>query len=230
MNKTQVEPITFHARSKSKVWLRLGVVLAIIMTVTTLSVAGFHWFHSVSEQDMQGIKIQAANYLSSFNNQREFAAVDSASVAMLATEKRGDFLAVLCRSFNGRYYACIFERDSVFRNRWYIAGATSASPGEMGSWNANIKGNSVLCFFGAELPDTATEYSFRNGGISYICPIKNRTVLNLFVILDTYDINASPEIQNIANSSSSGRLVCGAALPICKGTAGTAGKNLQFAA
>ena len=196
MNKTQGEPIAFHVQSKTKLWyLNLGVVLAIIMTVTVFSIAVFHWFNSVSEHDMQGIKVQAANYLSSFNNYREFAALDSDSVTVLATEKRGDFLAVLCRSFDERYYACIFERDGVFRNRWYVGGASGASPGEIGSWNANIEGDSVLVFYGAELPDTATQYSFRNSGISYTCPIKNQTVLDLFVILDTYDINGSPEIQ-----------------------------------
>ena len=203
MDKTQVQPTAFHVQSKTKAWyLSLGVVLTMIMAVTAFSFAAFHWRNSVSEDDVQGIKIQATNYLSSFNDYREFAALDSDSLTVLATEKRGDFLAVLCRSFGGRYYACIFERDSAFRNRWHVGGASGgASPGEMGSWNANIKGDCVLVFYGAELPDTATQYSFRNSGITYICPIKNQTVLNLFVILDTYDINGSPEIQNMANSS-----------------------------
>lgn len=200
MEQTQIQSTIVRKRSRNISLLVFSVAVLCISIVFGVNV-GLHWVNTVNESDIRGLEQQAAVYLSAFHGFHEISGItntDSDLLTILQTEKSGNYLAALCRNGNGRYSLCVFERDSLFRDRWRATGGSSRNPGEMGSLNAGIMGNAVLVFFGAELPDTAAWYSFENGGITYTCPIQEHTALNLFVILDTYDISGHPVLLNEA--------------------------------
>lgn len=65
---------------------------------------------------------------------------------------------------------------------------------ELGSWNFGNSREAVIIFCGGDLPEDAAYYTFRNSGITYTCPIKDRQVLDIFLLPDTRDISSYPEI------------------------------------
>ena len=194
MNINTLSQSVSHEGRKIKAFWIGFIVMAFLLAAVLCIYTSFHWFQSANEHDERGLARQAEAYLSAFHDFEESTDKNPDPITILKTEKHGNYFATLCQNENGHYYACVFERDSLFRNRWRATGGHSADPGEISSWNANIKGDAVLVFFGAELPDNAAWYRFKNSGVTYICPIENQTALNLFVILDTYDINGVPEL------------------------------------
>ena len=168
-------------RKKKSFLTGLIVTLAVVLILVS-SYAGFHWFSSAQGDDLNALSRQAASYLG------------AGDLSVTKTAQRGNYLAALCKDNDGKWYMCEYEKDAMFKNRWSAcAGTLGLDPGEFGSWNfGSPEGETVLIFSGVELSDEICFYTFQNCGITYTCPIENNTVLDIFIIQDSHDINGSP--------------------------------------
>lgn len=145
-----------------------------------------HWFTSASETDRTALAKKAEEYLSGWSS--------GGDVQIVETERRGDYLAALCTNGQGNWCMCVYDRDSVFSDRWHAGGGKpTLTAGELGSWNFGNSREAVIIFCGGELPEEAAYYTFRNSGITYTCPIRDRQVLDVFLLPDTSDISSYPE-------------------------------------
>ena len=72
-------------------------------------------------------------------------------------------------------------------------GKPTLKSGALGSWNFGNPREAVIVLCGGDLPEEAAYYTFQNSGITYICPIENGRVLDLFLLPDTSDISSWPE-------------------------------------
>ena len=158
-----------------------GTVL--VLALLAAGWAGYHYGTSVSEFDEEGLARNAARYLGREN-----------AIRVVETERRGDYLAALCTDDTGDWCMCVYDRDSIFRDRWRGGGGKpTLKSGALGSWNFGNPREAVIVFCGGDLPEEAAYYTFQNSGITYICPIENGRVLDLFLLPDTHDISSYPE-------------------------------------
>lgn len=106
-----------------------------------------------------------------------------------AYTQKGGYLAVTCYDERGLWHVGIFVPDRVFPDRWVIIGSMGrVRPGNLACWNFKKDGtDTVLVCFGAKLPDKVTGYTFTNSGVTYICPVKDHSVLDFFFAPDAYD-------------------------------------------
>ena len=153
-----------------------GTVL--VLALLAAGWAGYHYGTSASEFDEEGLARNAARYLGREN-----------AIRVVETERRGDYLAALCTDDRGNWCMCVYDRDSIFRDRWRGGGGKpTLKSGALGSWNFGNPREAVIVLCGGDLPEEAAYYTFQNSGITYTCPIKNGRVLDLFVLPDTADI------------------------------------------
>ena len=163
---------------------RKAILLSII--VVSLLVSGFfaiHWFTTVDAEDMDGLSRQATAYLQS-----------DEPMYIKEVERRGNFLAALCSTADGKMAMCVFDKDPVFENRWKANGGKfSLTAGEISSWNyGNSNGETVLIFCGGEIPEEVCWYTFTNNGSTYTFPVEDHRVLDIFINQDSNDINGYP--------------------------------------
>ena len=152
---------------------------------------GIHYFQTVEETDLEGLERQAAAYLGRPRRLAMDDAFDYDALEIVETERRGDYLAALCTDGQGHWCMCVYDRDSVFSDRWRGGGGKPYLPaGELGSWNFGNPQEAVIIFCGGDLPEEAAWYTFQNSGITYTCPIENGRVLDVFVLPDTGDISS----------------------------------------
>lgn len=145
-----------------------------------------HWFTSAPETDRTALAKKAEEYLGTWNS--------GGDAQIVETERRGDCLAALCTDGQGNWCMCVYDRDSVFSDRWHAGGGKpSLTAGELGSWNFGNSREAVIIFCGGELPEEAAYYTFQNSGITYTCPIEDGQVLDVFLLPDTSDISSYPE-------------------------------------
>lgn len=176
------EPETVIAGKNRRIrWLRFTLALVGAAVLLVVVMLGSGWLDSVAEHDVEGLEKQAAEYLR------------QAQVELVRTEKRGDFLAALCKSDDG-WCLCVFDRSPVFGERWVASGGKRAfDPGELTSWNyGSPQDGAVLVFCGGDLSAEIHWYTFENSGIRYTCPVEDGLVLDVFVIPDSHNINGSP--------------------------------------
>lgn len=167
----------------------LGVLLLIVLVVGFN--LGYHWFTSVPETDVDALTKQAAEYLlrprPSFTPE-----ADPDTLRIVELERKGDYLAALCTDDQGHWCMCVYDRDEIFKDRWRGGGGKPRlTAGTLGSWNFGNPQEAVIIFCGGDLPEEAAYYTFRNSGITYICPIEERQVLDVFLLPDTNDIASS---------------------------------------
>lgn len=171
-----------------------GVLAALLLVFLTAGLyVGFHYVTTVEETDLDGLTRQAAEYL--LRPTRAFTPKGNPeTLRIVETERRGDYLATLCVDDNN-WCMCVYDRDKVFSNRWGRGGGKpQLDTGELGSWNyRSPQREAVIIFCGGNLPEEAAYYTFRNSGITYICPIENGRVLDVFLLPDTQDISSYPE-------------------------------------
>lgn len=147
--------------------------------------AGFHYFTSVPETDTAALARKAEEYLDT---------APDGGLTIMKTERRGDYLAALCTDGAGNWCMCVYDRDSLFPDRWRGGGGKfGMEAGELDSWNYGNSREAVIIFCGGELPEEAVCYTFQNSGIRYTCPIEDRQVLDVFLLPDTSDISSYPE-------------------------------------
>ena len=164
----------------------LGGFLAVLIVLAALAgiYFGYHYISSAPETDLEALSQKAEEYLG--------ARSSGAAVRIVETERRGDYLAALCTDDQGNWCMCVYDRDSVFPGRWRAGGGKpSLSAGKLGSWNFGTGGDAVIIFCGGDLPEEAAAYTFQNSGITYICPIEGRQVLDVFLLPDNSDISSN---------------------------------------
>lgn len=158
-----------------------GVVLA--LAVLAGAYLGVHWFTTAPETDLNALAKKAEAYLGTWNS--------GGAVQIVETERRGDYLAALCTDGQGNWCMCVYDRDRVFPDRWHAGGGKpTLTAGELGSWNFGNPQEAVIILCGGELPEEAAYYTFQNSGITYICPIEDRQVLDVFLLPDNKDITS----------------------------------------
>lgn len=160
--------------------LILALSVLIIIFIVISAYASYHWFSTVDGNDTKAIAHQVENYYKS----------DVGSV--LKTEKRGNYLATLCESKNNELCMCVFERDSLFKNRWKASGGNpTLTNGEISSRNTgDSNGDTVIIFSGYNIPKEVCWYKFQNNNVEYTCPVdENGMLLDVFIIPDINDIN-----------------------------------------
>ena len=191
--KQVMESMEREKRNRWKSALAAALVLFLLAAAGVGVWLGVHYFQTVEETDLEGLERQAAAYLG-----RPRRAIvydfDYYALEIVETERRGDYLAALCTDGEGKWCMCVYERDSVFPDRWRGGGGKPyLTAGELGSWNYGNPREAVIIFCGGDLPEEAAWYTFQNSGITYTCPIENGRVLDVFVLPDTGDISSYPE-------------------------------------
>lgn len=168
--------------NRRAVWRGMAVILACLALLAGV-VLGHHWFTSAEETDIAGLERLAAEYLK------------NDSLVIVETERRGNYLAALCTDDAGGWAMCVYDRDSVFEDRWEASGGKRRmTGGGLSSWNyGSPQREAVIIFCGGELPTEAAYYTFQNSGMTYTCPIENRQVLDIFLLPDTADISSYPK-------------------------------------
>ena len=189
-----MESMEREKRNRWKSALAAALVLFLLAAAGVGVWLGVHYFQTVEETDLEGLERQAAAYLGRPRRLTMGDAFDYGALEIVETERRGDYLAALCTDGEGKWCMCVYERDSVFTDRWRGGGGKpSLTAGELGSWNFGNPQEAVIIFCGGDLPEEAAWYTFQNSGITYTCPIENGRVLDVFVLPDTGDISSYPE-------------------------------------
>lgn len=177
------EPETVIVRKNHRIRILKTVLGAILILVVVAAVLlCWNWVSSVAGDDTMGLAKQAADYLG------------YEELEIMELTKRGDYMAALCKDSNNNWCLCVFDRDDVFRNRWVAGGGKrSLDSGVIGSWNyGSPQGEAVLIICGADLPDDICWYTFENDGVEYTCSVDDGMVLDIFIILDSHNINGHP--------------------------------------
>lgn len=168
-------------------------ILGVLIMMAALGISfgmylNYHWSTSVTaEKNGEELLQQAEAYLG------------CDLLGILETTKKGDYLAALCTAdYGAKWYICVFERDSVFEDRWRASGGTGCSGGrEIISWNyGSSEGEAVLIFGGGNISKEVSWYTFENAGISYYCPVYDHIVLDIFLIPESDDISSYPIMLN----------------------------------
>lgn len=169
-----------------KMALKGGGAAVLTLALAVGAYLAVHWFTSAPETDLTALAKKAEEYLGTWNS--------GGAVQIVETERRGDYLAALCTDGQGNWCMCVYDRDSVFSDRWHAGGGKpTLTAGELGSWNFGNSREAVIIFCGGELPEEAAYYTFQNSGITYTCPIQDGQVLDVFLLPDTSDISSYPE-------------------------------------
>ena len=171
-----------------------GFAAAVVMIIALAGIFfGYHYLTTAPETDLARLEELAAAYLGRFQDAGEDG-FDYNALEIVEMERRGDYLAALCTDGAGKWCMCVYERDSVFTDRWRGGGGKpSLTAGQLGSWNFGNPREAVIIFCGGGLPEEAAYYRFQNSGITYTCPIEGGRVLDVFVLPDTGDISSYPE-------------------------------------
>ena len=172
--KQVMESMEREKRNRWKSALAAALVLFLLAAAGVGVWLGVHYFQTVEETDLEGLERQAAAYLGRPRRLTMGDAFDYGALEIVETERRGDYLAALCTDGEGKWCMCVYERDSVFTDRWRGGGGKpSLTAGELGSWNFGNPQEAVIIFCGGDLPEEAAWYTFQNSGITYTCPIEN---------------------------------------------------------
>jgi len=153
---------------------------------------GYHYVSSVEPDDQQGLLDAAGEYLTQWDAE-DIREPDTESMSCVATDENGEYMAKLFSDAGGGYSLCVYERDKVFRNRWYASGGkTYFEAGEIVSWNyISPERKAVLVFCGGNLPEDAKYYTFRNAGVTIVAPVEEY-VLDIFGFPNSNDVNGVP--------------------------------------
>lgn len=191
--KQVMESMARERRTRRTSVLTTVLALLILGAIGCGTWLAAHYLGSVSETDIDGLKRQAAVYLGTQQRMID-GKMDYDGLEIVETERRGDYLAALCIDGQGNWCMCVYDRDSVFPDRWRAGGGKpSLKAGTLGSWNFGNSREAVIIFCGGDLPEEAVSYTFQNSGITYICPIEKQQVLDVFLLPDTSDISSYPE-------------------------------------
>lgn len=186
-NKAARAAAVIWKKGKKQAFIKGCLAVLLIIAILTAGYCLYHWFATVSENNIDALAQQASVYLKHDN------------LVIEKVAQKGNYLAALCRNPNGDLMMCQYDRDSVFKNRWRANGGSYCKEdGEIGSLNFGCWNNdssqpeAVLIFYGANIPNEVCWYEFENNNIIYTCPVDNETLLDIFIIPYINDINAVP--------------------------------------
>ena len=173
---------TAWKKGKKRAFIKGFLIVLLGFALLVGIITAFHCFSTANENDYIALARQAAKYLG----------CDELFVQKV--EKRGNYLAALCKDKNGNWSMCVFDKDGFFNNRWVASGGKPyLNTGEIDSWNyGSPEGEAILVFCGGNIPDEVCWYKFQNNNITYTCPVENNTVLDIFIIPNNDDINGYP--------------------------------------
>lgn len=183
--------------SRKMLFAGAAAVLAAVLLIASAWL-GYHYVSSVDGSDTARLARTTGEGLDPTGRAEvPTRRYDPETLEVAAMDSRGDYLAVFCMDAQGEGCMGLYERDTVFENRWRLSGGTIGTvSGEMGSYHLGQRGNAVLVFYGQDLPEEAAGYTFVNGGITYICPVKEGKVMDLFLIPDAESINGVPVLTD----------------------------------
>lgn len=188
-----METMRQERRTRRKSVLTTALALIGIAAIGTGTWLAAHYLGSVPETDLEGLERQAFTYLATPRRAIEYD-FDYYALEIVETERRRDYLAALCVDGNGHWEICVYERDSVFPDRWRAnGGACGMETGQISSWNfGDPQGDAVIVMAGWGLPWDIAGYSFENGDITYTCDtVFAGMFLDLFIIPDSDNIAAA---------------------------------------
>ena len=114
--------------------------------------------------------------------------VDYDSLEIVETERRGTTWQRCIPTTRGTGVCANMTEMTCSRTAGAGGRKPSLSAGKLGSWNFGT-GETRSSFSAAgDLPEEAASYTFQNSGITYICPIEDGQVLDVFLLPDTADI------------------------------------------
>lgn len=153
----------------------LGVLLAAaVLAALAVSFFAQHWVGTMREDDKEALEKGAESYLK------------TESLHLMKAQRQGNYMAALLTDADGRWYMCVYERDSVFTDRWRanggIGGSDGFTVGVMHEWLSGSPQEAVMIYCGVGLPEEAKWYAFRHGDITCICPIEGEVILDVFVV------------------------------------------------
>lgn len=194
-------------KARKQLWCGAAVMLAAMGLAAGLFL-GWHYVTSVEVTDVAAadrtaLTRQAERYLSQLNRESRSA---GGTLSMVDLEQRGNYLAALCVEEDEGWDLCIYDRDSVFKNRWKATGgAFGMECGTVNSWNfGSAQGETVIAFGGWGLPQDIKAYSFEHDGITCIAPVGDGgRLLDLFVVPDSRTIAPA----NLTLLDESGRML-----------------------
>lgn len=169
-------------KGKTRAFIKGCLIALLSIIVLIAGYCSFHWFSTADESNLDALAQRAADYLN----------YDELSIEKV--EQRGSYLAALCKDTNGNWCMCVFEKDRLFDNRWRASGGKPGIPdGTIRSWNYGSPQNeAVLIFCGGNISNEVCWYKFQNSNITYICPVENEKLLDIFIIPDNSNINGYP--------------------------------------
>lgn len=169
-------------KGKNRAFIKGCLIALLSIAVLVAGYCSFHWFSTADGNNLDALAQQAADYLN----------YDKLSIEKVA--QRGDYLAALCKDADGNWCMCVFERDSLFGNRWRAnGGKQTIKDGTISSWNyGSPQGEAILIFCGGNISDEVCWYEFQNSNITYTCPVEQDKLLDVFIIPDSNNINGYP--------------------------------------
>ena len=178
--QNMTEAVAMVWKKGKKIAFIKGCLIALLGIVVVFGAyVAVHWLTTVDENNHNGLAQQAADYLG------------YDTLYVVEVEKRGNYLAALCKDEEENWCMCVYEKDGLFENRWYASGGKrSLKPGNIGSWNyGSPEREAVLIFCGGNISDEICWYQFQNSNITYTCPVDGSRVLDIFIIPDRNNIN-----------------------------------------
>lgn len=173
------------AAAASKAWkkarrnvFRLGILVTVLLAAAAAAIfLGIHYVQSSGTDDPAGLVRQLE------------ADTGVTQIEPRGSARKGDYLAVSGRGEDGKWHLGVYRRDSIFPERWKLCGSlVGVRAGYLANWNyATPEGDTVLVCFGTELSEDICAYTFSHSGVTYTCDVEEDTVLELFLIPDTYD-------------------------------------------
>lgn len=169
-------------KGKKRAFIKGCLIALLSIAVLVAGYCSFHWLSTADGNNLDALAQQAADYLN----------YDELSIEKVA--QRGGYLAALCIDTNGDWCMCVFERDSLFGNRWRAnGGKRTIKDGTISSWNyGSPQGEAILIFCGGNISDEICWYKFQNSNITYTCPVEQDKLLDVFIIPDSNNINGYP--------------------------------------
>lgn len=178
------------SRALKKAELRAALALCLtilcLVSMTAFCFLYYHYSTSVDGGNTAELEKKAEESIQSLisvDNEITGTITPELDLSIIKTIQRGDYIVTLLRNKDNAAYVWYFERDSVFKNRFYPCGISLGNQSGKIGFHGSASGREMLFIFcGTDLPAEARNYSFVFDGITYICPIKDGIALDVFVM------------------------------------------------
>ena len=170
---TASNEIIVKSIKKSKSKIVLAIILALIVIVGMLCIYPIYHYCSTIEDNYEMVQQQAEKIFQVDNLQYIGSAAKSDKKAFLFTD-------------NIKSYVMLYEVDEFYDDRinCCISGASQCQFG-VDYCCYGYNGETVFVMYNANLSNKMTEYDFVFREKKYICPVKDRYILDVFIDKDT---------------------------------------------